>query len=248
MYISGVDMANEVLTDEIKQALLEFLGQNKALELVGTYLYYLERQYKVNPVLFVRDRTIFRSADEVIRQLENEGKLWHETEIAITFGEESVNDQSRKIYICPFTGKVFGDNTHPNPQDAIYDWVSNCPQNTERVNGLRVKRFYVSEDPEVIKSYLDKHPPQEMIKKKVFSSALSGKLFSSKNAVIDDFKKNYLKPMSLVEAQGQNRYKIEENLLNFIQEKLTEDQVTTFVETVAEHEEFSPYVEKWIEE
>lgn len=241
-------MTNAVLSKEIKQQLLKFLSENKASELVGTYLYYLEQQYQVNPVLFVRDRIIFRSADDVIQLLEQEGKLWHETEIVISLGEESVNEQTRKVYICPFTGKVFGDNTHPNPQDAIYDWVSSCPQNTEKVNGLRVKRFYVSEDPEVIKSYLNKRPAQEILKKKVFSSALNGKLFSSKAAVIEDFKRSFLKPMSLVEAQGQNRYKIDDRLLTFIQDKLTEDQVAAFVEMVAEHEEFAPYVEKWIEE
>lgn len=74
--------------------------------------------------------------------------------------------QQRKIYICPFTGKVFGDNTHPNPQDAIYDWVSKCPENKERLDGIKVKRFFVSEDPDVIKNYIQKR--REPISKIVF--------------------------------------------------------------------------------
>ena len=54
---------------------------------------------------------------------QKEGKLWRETEIKIQVGQPSVNEDTQKIYICPFTGKVFGDNTHPNPQDAIYEPV-----------------------------------------------------------------------------------------------------------------------------
>jgi len=158
-----------------------------------------------------------------------------------------VNDQTKKIYICPFTGKVFGDNTHPNPQDAIYDWVSKCPENNERINGLRVKRFYVSEDPEVIKSYAAKVKPKELITKVVFSSVLSGKLFSTKEAVIADFKQNYLKKLSLAEVQSQNRFTIEEHFLTELQKVLQEDRVAAFVEALAEKDEFRPYVEQWLE-
>ena len=145
-----------------------------------------------------------------------------------------------------FSGKVFGDNTHPNPQDAIYDWVSKCPENNERINGLRVKKFYVSEDPEVIQSYLLKNRPKEPIKKKVYSSALSGKIFSSRESVIKDFKENYLRPMTLLEVQSQNKYTIEESFLNFIQMELVEDKVASFIETLAGYDEFLPFVQKWL--
>ena len=57
-------------------------------------------------------------ADQAIDALEKENKLWNETEIKITYSKEAVNEETKKIYICPFSGKVFGDNTHPNPQDA----------------------------------------------------------------------------------------------------------------------------------
>jgi hypothetical protein len=142
---------------------------------------------------------------------------------------------------------VFGDNTHPNPQDAIYDWVSKCPENQERVNGLRVKRFFVSDDPEVIQSYAAKSKVKEPIKKIVFSSVLSGKLFGSKEGVIQDFKKNYLKPLSLIEVQNQNRFSIEEHFLSFIQDQLAEDKIATFVEALAEFEEFEPFIAQWVE-
>ena len=174
-------------------------------------------------------------------------KVQHFAEIKIGFSNLSVNDQTKKIYICPFTGKVFGDNTHPNPQDAIYDWVSKCPENTERVNGLRVKRFFISEDEEVIKNYAAKNKPKEGITKVVFSSVLSGKLFNSKEAVIKDFKQNYLKRMTLQEVQNQNKFNIEEHFLSFIQKQLVEDKIASFVEALAEYDEFSPIVTHWLE-
>jgi len=162
------------------------------------------------------------------------------------FGQQSVNEQTKKIYICPFTGKVFGDNTHPNPQDAIYDWVSQCPENTERVGGLRVKRFFVSEDPEVIKNYFTKI--KEPITKIVFSSAVTGKLFNSKAAVIADFLQNQLKSLTLAEVPNQNRFQIEEHFLAFIQNQLEESKIAAFVEAMSGVEEFSSFIDQWLEE
>lgn len=240
-------MTKTVITDDNKEVLRHYLSEKRPAELVNTYLCFIENKFMLQPVLFPKDKIIYQSADDAAKILEKEGKLWHETEIKIGFSLESVNEQTQKIYICPFTGKVFGDNTHPNPQDAIYDWVSKCPENTERVGGLRVKRFFVSEDPEVIKSYIAKNKPKEPITKVVFSSVLSGKLFSSKQAVIEDFKKNYLKSLSLAEVQSQNKFQIEENFLAFIQKQLVEDKVASFVEALVEIDEFKPFVELWLE-
>ncbi len=240
-------MLKTIITDETKEILLQFLNENQHAELINTYLCFIENKHNLQPVLFPRDKIIFQSAEDAVTYLEKNDKLWHETEIKIGFSHESVNDNTKKIYICPFTGKVFGDNTHPNPQDAIYDWVSKCPENQERIGGLRVKRFFVSEDLEVIKSYIAKNKPKGSITKVVFSSVLSGKLFSSKAAVIDDFKKNYLKKLTLAEVQNQNKFQIEEHFLAFIQKQLVEDKVGSFVESLAEFEEFVPFVEQWLE-
>lgn len=240
-------MTQTVITEQIKTALHQFLQANRSAELINTYLFFIENKFNLQPVLFPKEKIIYQSAEDAVKALEKDEKIWHEAEIKIGFSSQSVNEQTIKIYICPFTGKVFGDNTHPNPQDAIYDWVSKCPENTERINGLRVKRFYISEDPEVIKSYIAKTKPKEPISKVVFSSVLSGKLFSSKESVIQDFKKNYLKRLSLVEVQNQNRYQIEEHFLSFIQKQLVEDKIAAFVEALAEFEEFQPFVEHWIE-
>lgn len=234
------------ITDNLKEELLKFLKKTKKADVITTYLFFLEKKLKINPILFIREKKIYQGKEELIHSLEEQGKLWRETEIKIQFQKESVNEQTTKIYICPFTGKVFGNNTHPNPQDAIYDWVSNCPENTERAGGLRVKRFFVSEDPEVIQNYIVKR--REPIKKTVYSSAVTGKLFNSKKSVIDDFVQNQIKPIPLVEVPSQNRFQIEDHFLQFIQDKLQEDKISAFVEELGELPEFTPFVEGWLEE
>ena len=240
-------MAKLSLTESQVNVLEQFLRENAPAELVNTYLFFIEHKYDTRPVLFPKDKTIYQSAEDAVRLLEKEGKLWHETEIKIGTDTRSVNEQTKRIYICPFCGKVFGDNTHINPLDAIYDHVSQCPENTERVGGLRVKRFHVSEDPEMIQQYMAKTPAKQPISKVVFSSVLSGKLFNSKESVVQDFKKNYLKELTLVEVQNQNRYKIEEHFLKFLQEQIVEDKIAAFVETLAQYDQFQSYVNMWIE-
>lgn len=240
-------MTKVVINESDVQALKQFLSENRPAELVSTYLAFIENKFNLQPVLFPKEKKIYQSAEDAVKWLESQGKIWHEAEIKIGFSNQSVNELTKKIYICPFTGKVFGDNTHPNPQDAIYDWVSKCPENKERVGGLRVKRFFISEDPEVIQGYMAKIKYKEPITKVVFSSVLNGKLFSSKENVIQDFKKNYLKRLTLGEVQNQNRYEIEDHFLAFIQKQLAEDKITAFVEALAEIDEFAPYVERWVE-
>ncbi len=241
-----VKMAALVITETLKDELANFLAKNRKADLITAYLFFLEKKYNIKPVLFLREKMIYQSQEELIQKLEDQGKLWRETEIKIQLGQQSVNSLTKKIYICPFTGKVFGDNTHPNPQDAIYDWVSKCPENKERVGGLKVKRFFTSEDLEVIKNYIVKL--KEPITKIVFSSAVTGKLFNSKATVIDDFTKNQLKPIPLVEVPSQNRYQIEEHFLSFIQKQLEESKVSAFIEAISGFEEFSSYIEQWLEE
>ena len=233
------------ITPELKLELLKFLKKNRNADLVTIYLAFVEEKYHVKPILFPREKMIYQSLDDLIGKLESQGKLWRETEITIQFGQQSVNEETKKIYICPFTGKVFGDNTHPNPQDAIYDWVAKCPENTERVCGLPAKRFFVSEDPDVIKNYISAR--KSSIKKVVYSSAVTGKLFNSKAAVIEDFKKNHIKALTLLEVQNQNRFQIDERFLDFIQKHLTEEKIAEFVEALSKHTEFEPYLEKWVE-
>lgn len=239
-------MTKVVISEDIQQELKHFLVEDSSAGLVNTYLRYVELKFGLEPVLFPKEKMIFQSVDDAVRHVEKEGKLWHETEIKIGFSNQ-INDQTKKIYICPFTGKVFGDNTHPNPQDAIYDWVAKCPENKERIGGLPAKRFFISEDQGVISSYIAKVKHKEPITKVVFSSVLNGKLFSSKESIIKDFKANYLKRLSLVEVQSQNKFQIEDHFLAFIQKQLVEDKIGAFVEGLAEHEAFAPFIAQWLE-
>jgi len=237
-------MGQTTISAALKKRILSHLKKTKKADLISCYLYFLQEKFKLSPVLFFRQKKIYQSLENLISILEKENALWREREIQIQYDEQNVNEFTKKIYICPFTGKVFGDNTHPDPQDAIYDWVSKCPENTERVEGLKAKRFYVSEDPDVIKNYIQKE--QANVIKTVFSSAITGKLFNSKEAVIEDFKKNHIKSMTLEEVQNQNRFEIEEHFLDFLQNHLKEDKITSFVEALSEDKEFGSYLKKWL--
>ncbi|MCF7852290.1 MAG: DUF2709 domain-containing protein [Simkaniaceae bacterium] len=238
-------MTTLVITPFVKDELKAFLKESPKSDLLTAYLFFLSKKLSINPILFVKEKTIYRSEDELIKRLEEEGKLYRETEIKIQFSQASVNEETKKIYICPYSGKAFGDNTYANPLDAIYDWVSKCPENTERVGGLKAKKFFVSEDVEVIKNYIQKR--KEPIKKIVFSSVATGKLYNSKKAVIDNFKKSYFKPIPLIEVPHQNRYQIEDHLLQFIQNEIEESKISAFVEAVSEIKELAPYATQWIE-
>ena len=239
-------MTNVVITKGLKDLIASFFKKNKKADLLTTYFFFIEKKYNIQPVLFLREKKIYQSKADVLKKVDEEGKLWRETEIKIQVGIPSVNEKTSKIYICPFTGKVFGDNTHPNPQDAIYDWVSKCPENKERANGMRVKRFFVSEDPEVIKNYIQKR--KEPITKTVFSSGFTGKLFNSKEAVIEDFEKNQLKFMTLLEVPSQNRFQIEAHFLQFIEEQLDDSKLSAFVEAINSFEDLTKYTSHWVEE
>ena len=239
-------MAAFVITESLKEELVRFLQKNPKADLLTVYLYVLSKKYNIKPVLYIREKTIFQSKEELIKSLEAQGKIWREAEIKIEVGQPVVNEQTQRVYICPFSGKVFGDNTHPNPLDAIYDWVSKCPENTERHNGLKVKKFYVSEDKEIIKNYIQKR--KEPIKKIVYSSVTSGKIFSSKDTVVEDFKQNQLKEIPLAEVPNQNRFQIEAQLLKFIQSNIQESKIAEFVESVTDIKELEEYAKSWLEE
>lgn len=239
-------MAQEFITSQLRKLLADYIQQHPNEGLVNTYLYFVEHKHKMHPVLVSKDKVIYESADKALEKMKQAGKLWKETEIKIGAYAPVVDENTKKIYICPFTGKVFADNTHPNPQDAIYDWVSKCPENTERVGGLRAKRFFISEDPALIHNYMAKEKPSLPQSKVVYSSLHSSKLFGTKEGVVEEFKVQGMKPLSLVEVQSQNAYKIDGNLLEFIERELSEDKIRQFVEALAEYEEFSPIIQKWL--
>lgn len=236
-------MASQSISEKLLGEIEQFLRKNKKADLVTTYLFYLSQKLGIHPVLYLKEKKIYQNEAEIIRSLESSGKLWRQTEINIQVGERGINAETRRIYICPATGKAFGDNTHPNPQDAIYDWVS---RHGEMIDGVRNKRFYVSEDPDFIKNYIVKG--RDPIKKKVFSSLVTGKLFNSEKAVVEDFKHSQLKPIPLESIPSQNRFEIEERLLNFIQDQLDESRLGAFVESLSLNETLAPYAKNWLED
>lgn len=238
-------MPKKSTLDALKQDFLSYLKPKRKPDLITSYLHYIAKRDIVSPVACPRYKIIFKSLEDALQVLGNNDRIWRETRIIIGQETAAVNDQTKKIYICPFSGKVFANNTHQNPQDAIYDWVAKCPQNTERKDGLVVKRFFVSEDPEIIKTYIEQ--VDEPIEKVVFSSALTGALYLNKETILEEFKKDYVKPFALDEIQNQNRFEIEASLLKYIQEQIAEEKVSEFIEDLAEHEEFMPYIEKWLE-
>jgi hypothetical protein len=239
-------MTKLAVSDCIISDMEGFLKKNRKADLITTYLFFLEKKHRLDPVVFMREKKIYQSRDDLIRILESQGKLWRETEIKIQMGKPSVNEATKKIYICPFTGKVFGDNTHANPQDAIYEWVMKCPENTERKDGMRVKKFYISEDPEVIRSYIKEQ--KEPLKKMVYTSVSTGKLFHSREGVVEDFCENQIKSIPMRDVTTQNRFEIQEEFLAFIQTHLEESKIAAFVEALSQYEPFAKHVERWMEE
>lgn len=239
-------MTTLMISKSIKNKLLQFLEIQKAPDLVSAYLFFLEKNCKVSPVILTIEKKIYKNSDDALAAAEKNNLIWKETEIKIGFIPPSVNIETKKVYICPFSGKAFGDNTHPNPQDAIYDWVAKTPENKERIGGVKAKRFYISEDPEVISQYIK--PLKAPITKTVYSSVISGKLFNSKESTRQDFKEHYLKPISLVDVQNQNRYEIQQALLTFLENELQEDKMGAFVEALSDFSEFESYVGQWVEE
>ncbi len=239
-------MAKTLSTDSIIQDLEAFLKRHRKANLITTYLFYLEKKFNIQPIVFIPERKIYESHENLLQTLEKEDRLYRETEIKIQFSVSSVNKDTKRIYICPFSGKVFGDNTHPNPQDAIYDWVSKCKENTLRENGMRVKKFHISEDPEIIASYIQKE--REGIVKTVFSSKITKKLFANKKAIKKEIEDNFIQPIELKDVPMQNRFEIEDKFLEYIQNQLEEDHVSTFVESLSPYPYFEKHIERWSKE
>ncbi|WP_201456623.1 DUF2709 domain-containing protein [Chlamydia sp. 17-3921] len=233
------------ISGENKQKLLRFLETQKKPELLATYLFYLECAMGLRPVVFVRDKIIFKNAEDAVQILEKDKKIWRETEIQISSGKPEVNEHTKRIYICPFTGKVFADNVYANPQDAIYDWLSSCPQNIEQQGGVRIKRFLVSDDPNVIKEYIVS--PKEPIVKTVFASVVTGKLFHNLSDLLEDFISGYLRPMTLKEVQNQHKFQLENSFLSLLQDALEEEKIAEFIESLADDTAFHVYISQWVD-
>lgn len=226
------------------QVLETYLKKNKTADLLTAYLYWVQHTLHLAPVAYINNKMIYATEAAAVDALEKEGKLWREATITITFGKDRVNDQTTKVFICPHTGHAFGNNTSANPQDEIYDWVArHRPADVSPADPIH---FLVSEDPDVIRSYITHERTTRT--KTVFSSFVSGKLFDNKKNVLKDFVKNYLKPISLVETQRQNRFEIAPDLLEMLQEQLKEQHIANFIEQLSVVDFFQPHIQRWLED
>ena len=99
------------ISEKVKKELLSFLKDNRKADLILTYLYFVEKEFKLKPVAFIREKKIYQNLDELLNKLEKEGKLYRETEIKIQFGQQYVNeDTKKKINKIDFIEKTFYKN------------------------------------------------------------------------------------------------------------------------------------------
>ena len=54
--------------------------------------------------------------------------------------------------------------------------------------------------------------------------------------------------MDLVDVPSQNKYKIEDHFLVFIQEQLDDARISAFVDAMSTYKGFEPHVARWMEE
>ena len=66
-------MANSVITKSLKDLLVGFLKKNKKADLLTTYFFFLEKKYSIQPVLFLKEKTIYQSKEEILKKLEETG-------------------------------------------------------------------------------------------------------------------------------------------------------------------------------
>ena len=121
-----------------------------------------------------------------------------------------------------------------------------CPENKPDASGRKSKTFLVSEDPKVIQSYIKETP--QTLKKHTFSSALTGKIFATKEDVIEDFEKTQIRPMPLTKAASQNRFELHPSFVEWLEEKLNGETIQSFLESLSAWEVFKPSIDQWMQE
>jgi hypothetical protein len=228
------------ISPEHRNELLKFLKKHPSADAVEGYCAHIEQKYKLKPISAPREKVIGKSLDDLITHLEAQGKLWREKEITLQFGQQSVNETTVKIFICPFCHKAIGNNMDAHPADRMYEHVSTCKKNEKLGDGVPVKSFLVSEDIDLIKEHIKER--RSSVKKVVYTSS-NGKLFNSKEAVLDDFKKNQIKPMTFFEAvQNPRDFELESRLEKIIHDEVVEEKIYAFLEELSKHADFETYV------
>lgn len=239
-------MSDSVIAPNLMTELETYLKKHRSVDLVTAYLFFLEKKFNLSPIVFLKEKKIYKSKEELLSILEKENKIYRETPITIQVGKPPVNAATTRVYICPFCNKVYGNNTSLNPQDAIYEHVAKCPENKERTGGIKTKKFYVSDDPKIIQTY--QQEVRAPIQKTVYTSLLTGKLFHNKHSIINDLVENYTLSLHLSDVTKQNRFELQDDFLEFIQTHLEEDKIVLFVDAVSKTGKFDKHVARWTEE
>ncbi len=73
------------INPELKAELLKFLKKNRNADLVTIYLAFIEEKYRLQPVLFPREKMIYQSLEDLTQKLETQGKHRKETEFTNQF-------------------------------------------------------------------------------------------------------------------------------------------------------------------
>ena len=212
------------------------------------YMYYLKNILKISPVVYMPSKTIYESIQHCIEHLSDKNEIYRETSIKICYQASAVNNETTKIYICPYSGKIFGNNTHENPQDAIYDWVSRCPENKDYINGIKSKKFFISEDPKTISQYINKN--EKTIEKKVYApfhnkGILKDKVYNTISSLEKDIANKCFKSISIQDCDDESRYIISDGLTN---NYLNDDTFTEFYNILSNREEFDYFTHLWSQE
>eukprot|EP00105_Crassostrea_gigas_P044026 XP_019928174.1 PREDICTED: uncharacterized protein LOC109620371 [Crassostrea gigas] len=224
----------------IAEKLIEISGKSKG-EFTELFLNFITLEYDIRPVLYLGNRTIYRTPEEAFEKLTKNDEAYTCIKLNTVGHKPEVDNETTKIFICPFSGKVFGNNMFLHPEDVIYEWVMNCPENKVGKSGMKERRFYVSEDPKLISSY----KKEEVVEtKEVFKSISSKKLFLSQEDAIEDVKKS-LKPMSISEVVSQKKHKLDDDFIELLQKVLDEDYTQQVFDAMLSCEGLKGITSKW---
>ena len=76
------------ISEKLRNEVLKFLKKTRKADIITTYLFFIEKKFHLKPVLFPREKMIYKSLDNLIKKLENEKKLNRENEIKIHLEEK----------------------------------------------------------------------------------------------------------------------------------------------------------------
>lgn len=219
-------------------ASIKRMCSKKGIDFTEVYLSIVRELYDIDPVYYVQNKTLYKNREDARRHLCEHGNAIETLKIVVHEEAPAVDENTSKIYICPFSGKVFGNNMFSHPEDAIYDWVAKLPNNEISNSGVRKKRFFVSTDRALIVSYL--HPSEKQFKI-VYKIQGSGNLFlSQEDAELHLI--NSLGSMSLKNVLNQNKLVLEPSFLSLCQELLEESciqKVSAILNDIPQLSEFN---------